>query len=82
MRSPQIFLGTPLRLPQNMDDGMRPELRVEDLSLTIEGKTILSHIDFSAREPRLGIVGRNGSGKTSLARSIAGLITPSSADVA
>lgn len=57
---------------------MRPELRVEDLSLTMEGKTILSHIDFSAREPRLGIVGRNGSGKTSLARSIAGLITPSS----
>lgn len=55
---------------------MTSEIRVESVSLTLEGKTVLSDLDFRVEEPRLGIVGRNGSGKTSLARIIAGLIAP------
>lgn len=55
---------------------MTTELHVEDVSLTIEGKSVLSQISFRSDVRRLGIVGRNGSGKTTLARVIAGLIAP------
>lgn len=60
---------------------MIPQLRVKDVSLTIDGKPILTNIAFDADERRVGIVGRNGSGKTTLARVIAGLIAPTSGGV-
>ena len=56
---------------------MTTEIHADNLSLTLEGKLILSGLNFRATERRLGIVGRNGSGKTTLARMIAGLIKPS-----
>lgn len=56
-------------------------LRILDLALQLGGKDILNGISFSSTEPRIGIVGRNGSGKTSLARLIAGLISPTSGQV-
>lgn len=45
--------------------------------LTVGGKVLLSGIDLTLAEARIGIVGRNGSGKTSLLRLIAGLVAPS-----
>jgi biotin transport system ATP-binding protein len=43
----------------------------------VAGKAILSGIDLHLSEARIGIVGRNGSGKTSLLRVMAGLVVPS-----
>lgn len=49
-------------------------IELKDVSYAPEGKPVLSQISLSANERRIGIVGRNGSGKTSLARVMAGLI--------
>ena len=45
---------------------------------TPEGTSVLCDVTLQASERRIGIVGRNGSGKTSLARVLAGLVPPSS----
>ncbi|TDE40416.1 energy-coupling factor ABC transporter ATP-binding protein [Antarcticimicrobium sediminis] len=42
----------------------------------MEGRAILRDVTLTARDKRIGIVGRNGSGKTTLARVMAGLIAP------
>ena len=42
----------------------------------VAGRAILSGIDLHLSEARIGIVGRNGSGKTSLMRLMAGLVAP------
>ena len=51
------------------------------VSLTVAGKTLLSDLDLTLTEARIGIVGRNGSGKTSLLRLIAGLVAPATGSV-
>ena len=51
-----------------------PLIDLNDVAYAAEGKRILSGITLRADERRIGIVGRNGSGKTSLARVMAGLI--------
>ena len=38
--------------------------------------SVLTDISFQANAPRIAIVGRNGSGKTSLLRVMAGLVSP------
>ena len=54
----------------------------EDISLSFGGETVLSGISFSLGEgERLGIVGVNGAGKTSLLRIITGEYTPDSGKV-
>lgn len=50
------------------------ELRGVDYA--VAGKGILTGIDLHLTEARIGIVGRNGSGKTSLLRIMAGLVAP------
>ena len=51
-----------------------PLIDLHDVAYAAEGKQILSGVTIRADERRIGIVGRNGSGKTSLARVMAGLI--------
>ena len=53
-----------------------PLITLNDLCLTIEGRQVLSNISFETVARRIGVVGRNGSGKTSLARLMAGITTP------
>lgn len=50
---------------------------MQGAGLTIRGRVILSDLTLTLTEARIGIVGRNGSGKTSLLRLIAGLVSPS-----
>ncbi|WP_116114509.1 energy-coupling factor ABC transporter ATP-binding protein [Austwickia chelonae] len=40
-------------------------------------RTVLDGIDLTLSESRVGVIGANGSGKSSLARMINGLVTPS-----
>ncbi|KAF0675920.1 energy-coupling factor ABC transporter ATP-binding protein [Profundibacterium mesophilum] len=48
----------------------------EDVTLTLDGRRIFDGFDLELRERRVGLVGRNGSGKSMLARLAAGLVAP------
>ncbi|MDD6394855.1 MAG: ABC transporter ATP-binding protein [Acutalibacteraceae bacterium] len=52
-------------------------LEIKNLSYTTsEGKTILKNINLSVDEKFVAITGPNGSGKSTMAKIIAGIITP------
>lgn len=51
-----------------------PLIRLHDVTYAPDGKTVLSGITLDTNARRIGIVGRNGSGKTSLARVLSGLV--------
>lgn len=53
------------------------EILLDGVDYTVEGKPVLSGISFSVPARRLGVIGRNGSGKSTFARLVAGLIAPS-----
>ncbi len=53
----------------------------EKVRLVRDGRVILDDITLSLTEPRVGIIGRNGSGKTSLLRVMAGLQSPDAGSV-
>ncbi|UOD49822.1 energy-coupling factor ABC transporter ATP-binding protein [Orrella daihaiensis] len=56
---------------------------IEFKSVTLErsGRTILKDLNLSLVQHRIGIIGDNGAGKSSLARLINGLLTPSDGEV-
>lgn len=54
---------------------------LSDVSLSLQGKPVLAGISLHLTERRIGLIGRNGSGKTSLLRVIAGLVAPSAGRV-
>lgn len=58
-----------------------PGIELRGAGYSVAGKAILSGLDLTLTEARIGIVGRNGSGKTSLLRLMAGLVVPTSGTV-
>jgi ABC-2 type transport system ATP-binding protein len=59
-----------------------PRLEVRDLRMSIRGRVILDQVSFSVAPGEIvGILGPNGSGKTSLMRCITGLWRPDQGSV-
>ncbi|MGM0124912.1 ABC-2 type transport system ATP-binding protein [Enterococcus sp. AZ194] len=57
-------------------------MKIETISKTINDRLVLKEIDFSVHDNEIiGLIGRNGSGKTSLFRTIAGHYLVDSGDV-
>ncbi len=56
-------------------------LRLENVGLVIQNKTLLNHISFEHHQGFLGIIGPNGAGKSTLLKIISGFCTPSSGSV-
>jgi biotin transport system ATP-binding protein len=54
---------------------------LQDVSVDLGGKRVLSGLSLHLTEARIGLLGRNGSGKSTLLRLMAGLIAPSSGTV-
>lgn len=52
-------------------------LKVDNLSISFEGKEIFSDISFILNDrEKLGLIGRNGCGKTTLLKILAGELEP------
>jgi len=61
---------------------MSTAIHIENLSVTLKGKEVIKNINFALEEGHfLGIVGPNGGGKTTLIKTILGLISPSAGTV-
>jgi zinc transport system ATP-binding protein len=61
---------------------MSKAIEIESVSFVAKGREILKNINFTHEEGRfLGIVGPNGGGKTTLVRTILGLVRPTSGRV-
>lgn len=59
-----------------------PALDIRNLSVKIGGETVLEDINLSADYGEIiGIIGENGAGKSSLARTVCGLIKENSGDI-
>ncbi len=56
-------------------------IRFDQAELRFGDRVALSPLSLSLVEPRIGVIGLNGSGKTSFARLIAGLAKPTSGTV-
>ncbi|SEW37967.1 biotin transport system ATP-binding protein [Aliiroseovarius sediminilitoris] len=63
------------------DTGVTTQIRFDAVDHVIDGRTILSDVSVNLSARRIGVIGRNGSGKTTFARILAGLIAPSAGKV-
>lgn len=57
------------------------DIRFESALAAYEGRTTLHPLTLSLHEPRIGVIGLNGSGKSTFARMINGLVKPSAGRV-
>ena len=56
---------------------MENVIMVEDISKSFKGVNVLKHVNISFEKGKIhGIIGRNGSGKTVLIKTICGLVQP------
>ncbi len=56
-------------------------LHIEGVTHKRENVTVLRNLDLSTNAKRIGVVGRNGSGKSSLARLLVGLEAPTAGTI-
>ena len=56
-------------------------IQFENVSLSVNARELLKGVSLDIQEQRVGVIGRNGSGKTSFARLLSGLLAPSSGRV-
>lgn len=56
-------------------------IQFENVSLSVNARELLKGVSLDIQEQRVGVIGRNGSGKTSFARLLCGLLAPSSGRV-
>lgn len=57
------------------------EIRLDGVTHAYGDRTVLADIDLTLTERRIGVVGVNGGGKSTLARMINGLVVPTSGTV-
>lgn len=57
------------------------DIHFEQAEARFEGRTVLRPLTLTLTERRIGIIGLNGSGKTTFARMINGLVTPAAGRV-
>jgi biotin transport system ATP-binding protein len=57
------------------------DIQFEQAEARYEGRTVLHPLTIALRERRIGVIGLNGSGKTTFARMINGLVTPAAGRV-
>jgi biotin transport system ATP-binding protein len=58
-----------------------PVIEARQVGHTYGERTVLSGVDLVLREQRIGVVGANGSGKSTFARTLNGLVLPTSGHV-
>ncbi|MGB0224858.1 Biotin transport ATP-binding protein BioM [Marinobacterium sp. xm-a-121] len=58
-----------------------PSIELSHVTLTREGRTIFDDLSLSLNESRIGIIGFNGSGKSSLIRLLNGLLAADSGTI-
>lgn len=56
-------------------------IELNQVHLKREGLTVLSDLNLTLSERRIGLIGNNGSGKSSLVRLLNGLLQPSQGDI-
>lgn len=62
-------------LGQNVPGAMT-DIRLTDVALSRDGRPIFDGLSLALHESRIGLIGRNGAGKSQLLRLIAGLAAP------
>ena len=66
---------------EGRDGSRRPGFELNGVSLVRDDRQVLSEIDLELGEGRIGIIGLNGSGKSSLIRLLNGLLRPTTGTV-
>lgn len=56
-------------------------IEIRDLSHAFDGRPVLSRVNLTLGERRIGIIGANGSGKSTFARMLNGLLMPDEGEV-
>jgi len=60
-----------------MSETLPVEIKFDRAEFAVGDHQILTNLSFQSAQKRIGIVGRNGSGKSTFARLLCGLLTPS-----
>ncbi|AVL98798.1 ABC transporter ATP-binding protein [Microbacterium sp. str. 'China'] len=56
-------------------------LRLDGVGVTVDGRVLLDDVTLELTAPRIAVIGANGSGKSTFARLLNGLMTPTAGSV-